>query len=242
LRLRHRSRDGDQSLLSASAPEGACLRFEANPFMSKNMEADPRLKRENIEIVPIAVADQKGVLDFHTPMWITRIPARIAARALFFSRQRQNQRNHPGRSPAHRRFSAGEISRRLARLFLIDAEGAEYRILEGAAGIGEKLYAVHVETAARAMIPGQRPLPRDRGAIKNLRPGSLRTMHSGIQGWGDGCFHSRKLAEELGFRFTLAKWKGYLNQVVAGRLHRRQPQAQSPPLYHFLRRLFLRFT
>jgi hypothetical protein len=122
----------------------------------------------------------------------------------------------------------------------IDVEGAEFDVLDGMAGIKEKVIAVHVETAKVPMREGQRPL-NDLVALMErygfaLSGSNIRRNAE----WGDVVFVNRTNIRALGFRFFLCKLKGYLGYWFGVDHAAVSLKARWPAGYRFLRKAYLK--
>lgn len=236
------SRDGDQAMLFRDLlPNAAVLAFEANPLMFKQMSANPRLRQHRIEIFPYAVADKKGTLDFH----ITDVD---------YSNPEENR----GTSSllVHSDVKVKEVISieacridtfilerypQISRIGLwIDAEGAEYRILQGMEGIKHRVYAVHVETSNEALRIGQKTYAEICALMNSYGFEPCGTNIGAGAVWGDVVFIRSDWRRKLGMRFNLCKAKAAISRWVQADQIAVALKTRAPGLYRVLRALYIR--
>lgn len=201
--------DGSDALkLRQLLPEATVLAFEANPLLYKRMAANPNLRESRIEVLPYAVSRAEGTALFHVTDTDYDDP----------------NEPHTGTSSllVHKGLTTKEavevktcrldefiLSRHpdVQRLGLwIDAEGAEYAVLEGIAGIQSRVMTLHVETAWTPMREGQKLYPEVECLLKSYGLIPLANNLSKGDVWGDVVFVNEKAAAALGVRLHLWRW------------------------------------
>ncbi|MBN2505966.1 MAG: FkbM family methyltransferase [Verrucomicrobia bacterium] len=234
--------DGSQALLFRDVrPEARIFAFEANPLNYEAMRRQPRLGERRIEVVPCAISNADGTANFHvTDVDYSAQDANKGTSSLLVRTDLAVREVVEVRTRRLDRFIE-EHAPEVQRLGLwIDVEGAEYGVLEGMAGIQERVMAVHVETARVPLRQGQKPLADVTQLLgsygltpcgSNLRPGS---------DWGDVVFVRRRAAAATGWGYRLALLKGRLG--VWGRADHLAVflKARFPAGYRVLRRLYVK--
>jgi len=224
-------------------PEAVLLAFEANPLLYQKMTVNRSLLDSRIEILPYAVTRAAGTALFHvtdTDYDNLNEPNTGTSSLLV----RQDLKIKETIEVKTCRIDEFIMSRypNVQRVGLwIDAEGAEFGVLEGMAGIKTLVMTVHVETAWTPMREGQRvyadveSLMKSYGFISlgnNLAKGAL---------WGDVVFVQGKRLLSWGCDSILALDFSVLSWLKAGAissvLNRR-----CGPLYRFLLSVYTRLT
>ncbi|MGA3162965.1 MAG: FkbM family methyltransferase [Verrucomicrobiota bacterium] len=235
--------NGSESLLFREIrPKAVAAAFEANPILYKKMAADRNLINHQIEVFPYAISNRNGVAHFHV------IDADYG----------DGTRDNIGISSllVHEGLKVRETveveTRRIDEFVLsrypnvhsvglwIDVEGAEFEVLEGMAGIKDRVVAVHVETARTPMRVGQKVYAELEVLMKSYGFVPSGTNISGASNWGDVVFVNEKVLENLGMRFHLSRLAGWLSywgrvNYIGGYL-----KEHCPPLYRFLSRLYVK--
>lgn len=167
----------DAVIFSAAAPRSSVYAFEPNPLNFRLMEARRDFFQErNISLVPAAATNYDGVAEF-------------------FLVEAQYSQADPrrGMSSLYRRSgeSAAVVRVRTTRLdsFLvaecpgearvavwIDAEGAAYEVIEGLAGVVERVQLLHVEIETSPCIgANQKVYPEVKALLRRLGFSELAT-------------------------------------------------------------------
>lgn len=209
--------DGSDSLkFRKLLPKARVVAFEANPFLYKQMAANPSLAGNRIEVFPFAITNQNGTAPFHVTDVDydgpgVREEANVGTSSLLVHEGLKVRQTVEVQT---RRIDEFLLSRypEARRVGLwVDTEGAEFGVLEGMVGIKDRVLAVHVETALTPLRLGQKvtmeveSLMRSFGFIplgSNMSKGSI---------WGDVVFVNANAAGGLGFRFHLCRWVGWLS-------------------------------
>jgi len=129
-----------------AAPRADILAFEANPENYHAMVATPVLRRAGIETLPYAAAERDGEAEF----FVVPVagPENLARRGMssLYQRPEPDRRGKSVRVPTRR--LDGVLATRstdVTRIALwIDAEGAAYEVLQGAAGVLDRVLLIHV--------------------------------------------------------------------------------------------------
>jgi hypothetical protein len=122
----------------------------------------------------------------------------------------------------------------------IDVEGAEFGVLEGMAGIKDRVVAVHVETAKVPLRQGQKSLSE---LILLMQSYGLVLAGSNIgtdSDWGDVVFISDAAIRRLGLRFALCRLKALFGVWVRADGAAAFLKTRWPRWYHALRRAYLK--
>jgi len=236
------SRDGDQALLFRHlCPEASVLAFEANPINFAAMSKDVRLTNQRIDLFPFAISNARGTASFHITDVDYNDPgankgtssllpsAKVKIKSAVEVETRRIDEVVPAQCPQAK-----------AVALWIDVEGAEFAVLEGMAGIKDRVIAVHVETAKVKLRDGQRTLAelvslmRSYGFVlsgSNIRPAS---------DWGDVVFVSERTIRTLGPRFAMSRVKGYLGFWIPVDHAAVFLKARFPTAYRVLRKAYLK--
>ncbi len=235
--------DGSDSLIFREAlPQAELMAFEANPIMYNKMTGDPTFREARIRLLPYAITNTNGTAQFHVAE----------------SNYEDENATHPGLSSL---LELGNIkqkevvtvqTRRIDEFILseypkvqkialwIDAEGAEFGIIEGIAGIKDRVLALHVETAFVPLRPGQRLYSEVEPLMKSFGFVPLCMTKSDDLRWADVVFVKEKLLAELDFGFRFRQSVGALANACkldsAGVLLKKYCH----PLYVPLRRVYFR--
>jgi FkbM family methyltransferase len=176
------SMNGADSLnFRVAAPQASIYALEPNPHNLQLMNVDRVLRENRIAIQPLAASNHDGVSDF------------------FLVEADYSQPNFRcGLSSLHRRWdprypSTSVVQVKTARLdtFLadkcrpktrvalwIDAEGMAYEVIEGAAGIIEHVYLVHIEVETTPCIGAEQKLyPEVKALLQRLGLIEVATDH-----------------------------------------------------------------
>jgi FkbM family methyltransferase len=175
--------DGADALsFRAAAPQASIYALEPNPNNLRLMNADRELQEHRIGIEPLAATNYDGVGDF-----------------LIVEADYSQPNFRCGLSSLHRRWdplypSSSVVQVKTTRLdtFLadkcrpetrvalwIDAEGKGYEVIEGAMGVIQHVYLVHVEVeTTRCIGAEQRLYPEVKALLQRLGLVELATDHS----------------------------------------------------------------
>jgi FkbM family methyltransferase len=236
------SRDGDQALLFRHlCPEAAVLAFEANPINFKAMASDRRLSREHVELFPFAISNAHGMAKFHITDVDYDDPRANKGTSSLLAGVDLAVKNTV--DVETRRIDDMIVERcptaRTVGLW-IDVEGAEFGVLEGIAGVKDRVVAVHVETAKVPLREGQRSLPE---LVSLMQSYGFVLSGSNIKknsAWGDVVFVNRRAIRALGARFFLCKLKGYLGRWIRADHAAVFLRERCPGCYRVLRRAYIK--
>jgi FkbM family methyltransferase len=237
------SRDGKQAILFRHLrPDARVFAFEANPMLFREMQSNPRLASERVEVYPHAISDREGTMDFFVVDVDYETNDDNRGMSSLFKRPNDKIKEvlkvQTFRIDSFLREHAANANR---ICLWIDAEGAEYFIAQGMSGLKDRVYALHVETALFDMVPNQKLYPEVKALL-----GSFGFVPCGDnideKRWGDVVFIRDEWRKELGFRFTKLKWKAYLTRWLRADDIAVQLKSKNPGLYHFLRRMFVKFA
>lgn len=221
-------------------PTAKIVGFEANPLNFQRMKQDAALSGR-IVIYPWAVSNTDGTATFYIAEANYEAPETVENNLGISSLL-----VHPNVK------TAANVEVQTVRLdtvlrnsdyigyqsvaLWIDAESAEYFILEGMQNAAERVKVVQVETAKKPMRIGQRTYDE---VMKLMNSLGFEEIGSGIgekDNWGDVVFVQRNLVSSVrGARLKAAVTKGIRIHNLAAFLKNR-----SPWLYGFLRKLFVK--
>jgi len=199
---------GDSLRFREILPDAVLVAFEANPRLYQRMQANQALRNNRIEILPCAVSNRNGTALFHVTDLDYEDPnvENPGTSSLLV---------HTGLKVKERvevstcRIDEWLLSRHpeVQRVGLwIDAEGAEFEVIEGMTGIKERVIALHVETARIPMREGQRVYSELESLMSSLGFVALDTNMLEGSVWGDVVFVNQKIAAQLGWRFRLCRY------------------------------------
>ena len=233
---------GDSLRFRELLPDAVLMAFEANPRLYRRMEANPALRSSRIEIFPCAASNSNGTawfnvtdLDYEDPNVENPGTSSLLV--------------HPGLKVKERvevktcRIDEWLLSRHpeVQRVGLwIDAEGAEFAVIEGMTGIKERVIALHVETARTPMREGQIVYSHVESLLNSLGFVALDTTMSAESVWGDVVFVPKALAGQLGWRFHLCRYGVWLLDRAKFSTLGLWLKKHCYPLYRFLWSIYAR--
>jgi FkbM family methyltransferase len=209
------SMNGADALMFRSTLRRASVyAFEPNPENFRLMQADPVLREQEIQLVPLAATNYDGAAEFFQVKadYSRPLPHRQADYSLPHYRR--------GMSSLYRRPDGPELSAvipvRTTRLdtFLadktrpgvrwalwIDTEGKAYEVIEGAAGIAGQVHLLHVEVETSPCIGSNQKLyPEVKALLRALGFVELATDQAHIQTQFNALFVRRDLPAGMWFR------------------------------------------
>jgi FkbM family methyltransferase len=229
--------DGRDSLkFRQILPRATLLAFEANPLLYERMAANEGLRNNRVEMFPYAVSNANGTACFHVTDTDYDDPnePNTGTSSLLVHRGLKTKDTVQVKTCRMDELIPSKYPQ-VQRIGLwIDAEGAEYGVLEGIAGIKARVAAVHVETAWTPMREGQKVYPELESLMKSY---GFTPLGNGLRKgdiWGDVVFVNDKLAADLGLKFrcwrciTLALSWTKVDEIPSVLVRRCQP------LYRFL--------
>ena len=163
------SMNGEDALaFRAAVPRSSVYALEPNPHNFRRMAADGALRERNIRIEPLAATNYDGQEDFYlVEADYSQADSRRGLSSLY---QRPDQCFPPSSVV---RVKTTRLDTYLAdkrtpqeRLALwIDTEGKAYEVIEGAAGVVNQLYLMHVEVETKPLIGSDQKLYPDVKAL-----------------------------------------------------------------------------
>src|SRR5262249_49580089 len=151
----------DALVFRAAIPQSSIYALEPNPHNFRRMAADPLLRERNIRVEPLAATNYDGQGDFF----------------LVEADYSQTDAPHCGMSSLYRRSDpyapASVVKVKTTRLdtyladkrgpqarfaLWIDTEGKAYEVIEGAAGVVDHVYLLHVEVETKPLIGSDQKL------------------------------------------------------------------------------------
>jgi FkbM family methyltransferase len=213
--------DGDDALLFRQIlPKAAVVAFEANPINYRKMAENPNLKANRIEVFPCAITNATGTARFNVADVNYDNPTEnrglssllVAAEGPWQGYQDVKVKEivevETCRLDEFVRSRHPDIQ---SIGLWIDVEGAEFGVLEGMAGIKDRVVAIHVETARVALRVGQKPYAELELLMKSLGFVPMGTNMSEASLWGDVVFVNQKAFARLGLRFHFCQWASALS-------------------------------
>lgn len=226
-------------------PAATVVAFEANPFLYKRMVANPNLK--NITILPLAVSDKNGtakffVSDIDYDHITSSDPAKNKSGTSSLILNENVKVREAVETPTRRidDFLLAEYPQARNVALWIDVEGAEHQVLEGMAGIKDRVVCAHVETARVAMRPGQRTLADLETLMKSLGFVLVGDNMFGSADWGDAVFIRQTVLDHLGLRYHLCRLVGWLSFWCRVNLIGTILKNHCYPLYRVLSALYVK--
>lgn len=201
------SMDGHESLLFRQVlPNAVVAAFEANPRNYAKMAVNPNLRASQIEVFPYALSNKRGTAAFYVADVDYDDPGTNRGTSSLLA----DEGSRPKETVEVQTWRIDEfvLSRHPDALRIglwVDVEGAEFGVLQGIAGIKERVVAVHVETARRPMRPGQRVYSELEPLMKSFGFVPVGTNMAETSSWGDVVFVNQTLVAELGLRLHLCR-------------------------------------
>jgi FkbM family methyltransferase len=233
--------DGTDSLrFRRIFPAADIFAFEANPFLYRAMAANPLISENRITIFPFAVTNYTGVARFH----VTDLNYEDAGvknpgtSSLLVREDLKIQETVAAQTCRIDEFVLSHCSTACRVGLWIDVEGAELAVLEGMAGIKERVVAVHVETARTPMRLGQKVFSEVEQLMKSFGFVLFATNMSSASSWGDVVFVKKELIPSLGSGFIFWQALAKLSYWSASSKMFRFLYNQTSPLYRLYERLF----
>jgi FkbM family methyltransferase len=238
------SRDGDQSLLFRHLlPNAAVIAFEANPINFEMMENKQNLKASRIEIFPYAISNQRGTARFHVADVDYSDPeANRGTSSLLRAEGQKIKKTVEVETFRIDEFILSRYPKAQKIGLWIDVEGAEYVVLEGITAIRERIVAINVETTNEPRWEGQKPLRELQAMMSGygfVLCGS--NFGAGASEWGDVVFVQQRVAEEMGFGFSVCKVKAFASYCLRADQIAVLLKNRVPWLYRFLRAMYIKF-
>jgi FkbM family methyltransferase len=155
------SRDGKQAILFKDVlPQARVVAFEANPRNFQKMACNPLLT-DRVTVLPWAVSDADGQATFHIAdadyeasetadnnLGISSLLVQPGVKASEHVEVRTVRLDALLREPEYQQYQSIAL--------WVDAESAEYLILDGMRGVADRVKVMHVETAKTPLRIGQR--------------------------------------------------------------------------------------
>jgi|YelNatPaOPRAMG01_1025707.scaffolds.fasta_scaffold13298_5 FkbM family methyltransferase len=153
------SMNGAEALAFRQAlPRAKVLAFEAHPDNLRQMQADPALCQQRIEVVPKAVTNYTGQAEFFVVKADDPTkPYRGGMSSLYARPDEPDLQSVTVETTRLDAFLADRLKPDSRLALWIDVEGKAYEVLEGASGLVQNLVLIHVETETQPCIaPGQK--------------------------------------------------------------------------------------
>jgi FkbM family methyltransferase len=224
------SRDGEDALrLRNVFPNARILAFEANPHNHALMAADPRFAAARIELFSCAVSNSDGEASFNItpvtecdPHGVSGTSSLLGGSALGVQEVVRVETRRLDGIIAEHCPGCRQIG------LWVDTEGAEYMVFEGMSGIREHVAAIHVETAIKPFMEGQRPMAEVTALLDSMGFEFVGAGFTETYGWGDAVYVNRAVRTKLGDAYEAARRKARLSaklrvDLLAGFLKRRLP-------------------
>ena len=234
------SRDGDQSLFFRDlAPEAYVAAFEANPANYRAM-LSRNLERCRIEVYPYAATNSNGVATFYVADPACD-PQALGASSLL-----------PGAYALKEKIEVE--TRRLDDFILehypdvkrialwVDVECAEYQVLEGISKIKDRVIAVHTETSLKPVRENQKTFAQLTELLKSwgfiFCGSTIQKHYTG----GDVVYLNAKIKSDMGISYRFCFLRAFVYRFFPFGKCAVYLRRQFPPLYRFLRGIYIRFA
>jgi len=176
------SMNGADSLnFRAAAPQASIYALEPNPHNLQLMNVDRELRENRIGIQPLAASNHDGVSDFFL---VEADYSQPNFRCGLSSLHRRWDPRYPSTSLVQVKttrldtFLADKCRPKTRVALWIDAEGMGYEVVEGATGIIEHVYLVHIEVETTPCIGAEQKLyPEVKALLQRLGLIELATDH-----------------------------------------------------------------
>jgi FkbM family methyltransferase len=176
------SMDGADALtFRAAAPQASIYALEPNPHNLRLMNADWVLQEHHIGVWPLAATNYDGVGDFFL---VEADYSQSNFRCGMSSLHRRWDPRYPSTSVVQVKttrldtFLADKCPPETRVALWIDAEGTAYEVIEGAAGVIEHVYLLHVEVETTPCIGAEQKLyPEVKALLQRLGFAALATDH-----------------------------------------------------------------
>jgi FkbM family methyltransferase len=199
---------GDALKFRQFLPKATVMAFEANPLLYQRMVANQSLRDGRVEVFPYAVSSANGTAVFHvtdTDYDDPREPLKGSSSLLVYKGLKTKEPIEVKTCRLDEFIPSRHAEVQRVGLW-IDAEGAEYGVIEGIAGIKTRVMTLHVETALTPQWEGQKVYSEVESLLKSYGFVPLAHNLTKISSWGDVVFVNEKAAADLGFRLTLWRW------------------------------------
>jgi len=236
--------DGSDSVrFRHSLPSAVIAAFEANPLLYRKMTENSNLRANRIDVFNCAISDKNGTapfhvidLDYHDP--VVENPGVSSLLVHEGLKEKETVQVETRRVDEFLKSKYPNV-RRVG--LWIDAEGAEFQVIEGIGVARDLVVAMHVETARAPMRVGQKVYSELEPVIRSLGFIPVGTNMSSTDNWGDVVFLNEKVKADIGFKFHLCvglAWLGYWSGAssVLGFL-----KANCGPAYRMCWRILGRF-
>jgi FkbM family methyltransferase len=161
----------DALAFRAAIPRLSIYALEPNPHNYRRMAADPVLREHNIRVEPLAATNYDGQGDFFlVEAACSNTDSRWGMSSLY-------RRSDPYAPASIVKVKTARLDTYLAhkrtpqaRIALwIDTEGKAYEVIEGAAGVADYIYLLHVEVETKPLIGSDQKLyPEVRALAQRL--------------------------------------------------------------------------
>jgi FkbM family methyltransferase len=232
------SRDGDQSLFFRDIlPDAQVAAFEANPSNYKAIVAKGVPER-GIQVYPYAVSNSNGMATFYVADPDSD-PHAIGSSSLlpggYLLKEKIDVETHRLDDFVLENYPA---AKRLA--LWIDVESAEYEVLEGITKIKDRVLVIHTETAVEAVRENQKTFSE---LVKLMESLGFTLCGSSLR-WkiGDVVFINDQARPMLGYSLGYYQFRSRITDLIRIGSIAVFFKKKSPPLYRFLRAVYLKFT
>jgi FkbM family methyltransferase len=210
----------------AAAPAARIHAFEPNPENLRRMQANPALRDNNINIVPLAVTNYDGDGEFHI------IPAGYfpgeswRGMSSLYQRFDQPQLSTIARVKTARldTFLAHEVSPQLRVALWIDVEGKAHEVIEGGAGLMRQVWVLHIEVETSLCISAQQKFyPQVKALLRSAGFIELATDGEPTQVQFNALFVRSDLPAAVRYRIQLQLLRLRLRRSLGGALRKISP-------------------
>jgi FkbM family methyltransferase len=233
--------DSDSLLFREVLPDAAIVAFEANPINFGKITANPVFAARGIQVVPYAASNQRGTAAFHITDVNYDQPSenRGTSSLLVHEGLKVKQTVEVETWRLDEFLIAHQPQARRVGLW-IDVEGAEYAVIEGIAGVKDRIIGLHVETARRPYRVGQKVYADVEGLMQSLGFVPVATNMSRSSDWGDVLFVRADVLAGLGWRFGLSRWVGAITNLLRIDALAAGLKTHCRPLHQLLWRIYVK--
>jgi FkbM family methyltransferase len=218
------SMNGQDALaFRVAAPSATIFAFEPNPENLRLMRADPALREQHIEVVPLAVTHSDGQAEF----FVVRADYSTTNdwRGMSSLHRRPHQAELLTAVPVETTrldtFLADKCSPGTRMGLWVDVEGKAYEAMEGASGLVKNIQLLHVEVDTSPYISADQKLyPEVHTLLRSMGFAEVATdgQHTSFQ--FNALFVRRDLSRAMQFKVKMCLAEGRLRFVITNTVRR----------------------
>lgn len=147
----------DALAFSSAVPRLSIYALEPNPHNFRRMAADPALRERNIRVEPLAATNYNGHSDFFVVEADHSRPS-FSGMSSLYPRSDAPTSVVQVRTTRLDTYLADKRTPQARFALWIDTEGKAYEVIEGAAGVVDQIYLLHVEVETTPAIDSDQKL------------------------------------------------------------------------------------